>query len=99
MYNLGYSVTANHSSLSKKVFNTIIDRQQVTDEILFIPDCSRSKKEMKKIYNNISNVKLVTTREGHFKQYNDMSDSLEHYYENMIQRIVKSKCVLTPSSF
>lgn len=99
MYNLGYSATANYNSLSKKVFNTIIDRQWVTDEMLFIPDCSRSKKELKKIYNNLSDMRLVTTREGKLQQYNDMNGQIENYYENMMLRIVKSKCVITPSNF
>jgi len=99
IYNLGYSSTANHNILMKKKFNTISHRIPSNDNILFIPHSSRPKKELKQIYNKINNLKIICNRYSDFNEYNYLNEDGLHYYERMIEEIMKCRCVITPCSF
>ena len=105
IYNLNYNKTPDIINF-QKTFTKLFNYENKTDSIIFIPDISRSKKELNKVYNYIcsltDDVEIIGDYKTHLNQYNHILniEGYENYvYEIILGKLSTCKCVICPASF
>lgn len=93
-YDLGYSSMPNKSSLQRRFIPLKIISES-NPKVLFIPHLSTKRKDLKRTHSFLKNKCYFETIGG-----NDTDFNITHNtYEEIIKKISKCKCVVTPCSF